>query len=355
MESLAFDKIQEFVEENNQDKPQILIVDDEDSIRRMLGRLLKTNENACTLAADAAEARKFMRAQNFDLILCDVNMPNESGIEFARFVLSAYPDTAVIMVSAVDELEVAETAREIGAYGYIIKPFKPHEMVINVSNALHRRKLEIANRSYRQDLEQMVAGRTAELRKSLEGIVQAMALTVEKRDPYTAGHQRRVAQIASAIATEMDFSEKQIEGIYMAGFIHDLGKISVPAEILSKPARLSDIEFALMKTHPQVGFDILKGIEFPWPIAQMILQHHEREDGSGYLQGLDAKEILPGAKILAVADVIETMASHRPYRPALGIDLALEEILRNRGVCYDPEVADACVKVFREKGFECTI
>jgi HD-GYP domain-containing protein (c-di-GMP phosphodiesterase class II) len=154
------------------------------------------------------------------------------------------------------------------------------------------------------------------------------------------------------MATGMDLSKKQIEGIHVAGLIHDLGKISMPAEILSKPTRLTDIGFAMIKTHSQAGFDILKEINFPWPIAQIILQHHERENGSGYPQGLDGKEILLEAKILAVADVTEAMASHRPYRPALGIDVALEEISRNQGVFYDPAVADICVKVFKEKGFE---
>lgn len=188
-------------------------------------------------------------------------------------------------------------------------------------------------------------------RKALGGIIQAMALTVETRDPYTAGHQRRATNLAHAIAKEMGLSEEQIEGIRMAGVIHDIGKISVPAEILSRPGRLTEIEFDLVKTHPQVGYEILKRVELPWSITQIVLRHHERMDGSGYPAGLSGEEILVEARILGVADVVEAMSSHQPYRPALGIDKALEEISRNRGVLYDPSAVDACLKVFTEKGF----
>ncbi len=187
--------------------------------------------------------------------------------------------------------------------------------------------------------------------RAMEGTVQAMAFTIETRDPYTAGHQRRVTQLAQAIAEEMKLPEEQIEGIRMAGDLHDIGKIYVPAEILSKPGKISDNEYNIIKTHPKVGYDILKQIEFPWPIADIVLQHHERMDGSGYPAGLRGDEILMPARILAVADVIEAMATHRPYRPALTIDAALDEISRNRGRLYDSDVVDACLRVFQIKGF----
>jgi len=190
------------------------------------------------------------------------------------------------------------------------------------------------------------------LREALGGIIQTVALTVETRDPYTAGHQRRVANLAQAIATEMGLSEDQIDGIRMAAAIHDLGKISIPAEILSNPGRLSDLEYGLLQAHSQIGYDVLKEIEFPWPLAEIVLQHHERMDGSGYPQGLSGDEIMLEARILAVADVVEAMASRRPYRPARGLDKALEEISQNRGVLYDPEAVDACLKLFTENGFE---
>ncbi|MBN1843854.1 MAG: HD-GYP domain-containing protein [Deltaproteobacteria bacterium] len=191
----------------------------------------------------------------------------------------------------------------------------------------------------------------ANLRKAMRGTIQLLVLAVEKRDPYTAGHQRRVADLARAIATEMGLSAEQIDGIRMAGVIHDVGKISIPAEILSKPTRLTDIEFSLIKTHSQVGYDMLKTVEFPWPIAPTVLQHHERMDGSGYPQGLSGKSIILEARIMGVSDVVEAMASHRPYRQALGINVALEEISKNRGVLYDAKAVDACLKLFKEKRF----
>ena len=189
------------------------------------------------------------------------------------------------------------------------------------------------------------------LRQSLEDSIKAIADTVEMRDPYTAGHQRRVGQLAASIARELGLSEDAIRGIELAASIHDLGKISVPAEILSKPGKLSAIEFMLIKSHSQAGFDILKDIKFPWPIATMVLQHHERLDGSGYPQGLKGEQIPLESRILAVADVVEAMASHRPYRAALGIDPALKEIERGRGTSFDAAVVDACTRVFSEKRF----
>ena len=189
------------------------------------------------------------------------------------------------------------------------------------------------------------------LKKSLEGTISAISMAVEARDPYTAGHQHRVADLASAIAHEMGFGEDQTVGIRMGATIHDIGKIHLPAEILSKPAKLTDIEYSLVQSHPQVGYDILKNVDFPWPVADIAYQHHERMDGSGYPQGLKDEEICIEARIVAVADVVEAMASHRPYRPALGIESALEEVKSNRGTFFDPQVVDACVSLFAEKGF----
>ncbi len=190
------------------------------------------------------------------------------------------------------------------------------------------------------------------LQKTMKGTIQAIALTVEKRDLYTAGHQERVAELSSAIAKQMGLLPEQVEGIYLAGMVHDIGKIGTPVEILTNPGKLSDIEIKLIEPHPQMAYDILKNIDFPWPIPEMALQHHERMDGSGYPQGLSGEEIVMEARILAVADVIEAMASHRPYRPGLGIEAAIKEISTHRGVLYDAAVVDACLRLFTEKGFE---
>ncbi|MCP4364675.1 MAG: HD domain-containing protein [Planctomycetes bacterium] len=210
----------------------------------------------------------------------------------------------------------------------------------------------LATAAERRHGEQMLEQSASKVRQTLEGTIQALAATVETRDPYTFGHQQRVAALAYAIAEEMGLSPEEVEGIHIAGLIHDLGKITVPAEILSKPGGITDSEFGIIKDHPRVGYDILKGIEFPWPIDKMVLEHHERMDGSGYPLGLKGDESVMGARILAVADVVEAMSSHRPYRPTLGIDKALEEISKKRGILFDANVADACIRLFKEKGFE---
>jgi PAS domain S-box-containing protein len=192
------------------------------------------------------------------------------------------------------------------------------------------------------------------LRKSFSAIIQVMVSAVEIRDPYTSGHQIRSADLARAIATEMGLPQDKIEGIRMAAAIHDIGKLSIPAEILSKPTKLTNLEFSLIKQHAQAGHEILKDVESPWPLAEIVFQHHERMDGSGYPRELKGEEILIEARILSVADVIEAMASHRPYRPGMGIDAALEEIDKNKGILYDDAVVDACLKLFREKGYKLT-
>jgi len=200
--------------------------------------------------------------------------------------------------------------------------------------------------------EEMLAESHKKLRAALGAVINTLVVTLEARDPYTAGHQKRVADLARAIGAEMGLEGERLEGLWMAGTIHDIGKISVPAEILSKPSRLSPTQMTLIREHSQAGRDILKDVEFPWPIAEIIHQHHERLDGTGYPRGLKGNEIHLKARILAVADTVEAMATHRPYRPALGIDAALDEIARGKGVVYDPDAADACLRLFREKGFQ---
>lgn len=203
----------------------------------------------------------------------------------------------------------------------------------------------------RKGAEEFLQRSYDQLRETFIATVNALASTVEMKDPYTAGHQRWTTHLACAIAEEMGLSKEGIEGLRMASLIHDIGKINIPAEILSKPGHLSEIQYNIVQIHPQVGCDILREIKFPWPVAEIVLQHHERLDGSGYPQGLSGDEIILEARILAVADAVEAMSSHRPYRAAYGIERALEEVLQQRGTFYDPEVVDACLRVF-EKGFQ---
>lgn len=218
--------------------------------------------------------------------------------------------------------------------------------VIGVCQDITRMKeVELALKSHRDSLETIVRQRTKKLSENIEGTIKTIAHIVDLRDPYTYGHQKRVADISVAIAKQMGLSENTIEGIYFAALIHDVGKIQVPAELLSKPSKLTKAEFNLIKTHPRVGYQLMKEVDFPWPIAELIYQHHEKMNGTGYPRKLSGDRILLGARIIGVADVLEAMSSHRPYRPALGLEKALEEINKNKGILFDTDVVDACMKV----------
>jgi len=222
------------------------------------------------------------------------------------------------------------------------------EVAGDIALGLH--SIEMRKKLNKQTLD--LKEKVKELKRAMDATIETMSKIVEAKDPYTAGHQQRVSQLTIAIAKELNFSEDKIEGIRIASLIHDIGKIGLPTEILSKPTKLSDIEFSLIKEHSQIGYDILKFIDFSYPVANIVLQHHERLNGSGYPNHLRSDKVLLEARIIGVADVVEAMSSHRPYRPALGIDKALEEILKNRGILYDPEAVDACLKLFKEKGFK---
>ena len=257
---------------------------------------------------------------------------------------------------------LAQLEREGAVRGYEIRLKKPNDVLLDcLLTATVRRGKDGTILGYQgivRDVTEIKHNereleRTLEtLRKSIAAISQAMSAVVESRDPYTAGHQIRVAALARAIGQEMRLSPDQVDAVRMAGTLHDIGKIAVPAEILTSPAKLSFKAFEIIKDHPQTGYDILCGIEFPWPVAEIVLQHHEAMDGSGYPRGLVGNDIMLEARILAVADIVEAMASHRPYRPARGIEMALEEISRLRGTVYDPGAVDACLALFREQNYK---
>jgi PAS domain S-box-containing protein/putative nucleotidyltransferase with HDIG domain len=233
------------------------------------------------------------------------------------------------------------------------KPLAPVEISSLIIESEGRKLIvsAVCDISKRKRTEEELRQTSLRLQRAIEGAINAVALTTEIRDPYTAGHQHRVAKLACSIGRELGLSNEQIEGVRVAGTLHDIGKIYVPAEILSRPGRLRQNEINLVKDHAQVGYDLLSTIEFPWPVAQIVLQHHERVNGSGYPHGLSGDDILIEAQIMSVADVVEAMASHRPYRPALSIEEALLEISQQRGVLYSPAAVDACIKVFTQKGF----
>ena len=288
-------------------------------------------------------------------------MPQVDGLEVLAQVQDTSAETPVIVLSGMGTMEDVINALRLGAWDYLTKPIGSMEILQHaVNKALERARLIRENKQQQQRLEQEVKKRTRELRfreqdlkTALVGIVDVVAVMVEKRDPYTAGHEQRVAELARAIGWEMGLDDERCEGLHLAAFIHDLGKVAIPSEILSKPGQLSSIEYALIQTHAQIGFDILSqaSVEFPWPIPTMVHQHHERLDGSGYPLGLRGDDILLESQIIGVADKVEAMASHRPYRPSLGLDKALAEIRRGRGSSYDPAVVDACLYLFTNKNF----
>lgn len=327
-------------------KGRILAVDDTPASLKLLSDILNEQGYEVRAAINGELALHSAIDNPPELVLLDIRMPGMDGFEVCR-QLKAHPktrDIPVIFVSAVSETGEKVQGFELGAVDFVTKPYQREELLARVRTHLEVDRL-------RNHLEELVQERTRELRDNLLDFVTAIGATIEVRDPYTAGHQRRVAHLATAIARELRLTEDQIIGLRLVSVVHDIGKIKVPAEILSKPGRLDAIEFDLIKRHPVTGHEILKSINFPWPIAEAVLQHHERLDGSGYPSGLKDEEILPEAKIVAVADVVEAMVSHRPYRAGLGVDAAMEEITRNRGVIYDPVVVDVCIKLFREQGY----
>ncbi len=339
----------------------IVIVDDSPDNLRVLSGVLEQAGYLVRSAISAEIALSSIRLNPPDLILLDVRMPGMDGYEACR-QLKADPltrDIPVIFISALSETGDKVAAFAAGAVDYVTKPFQFEEVLARVRAhmELYQIKLHLDDmvaaqtRALRDTMESLVVSRQ-QYRALLEQIIAAFSLAVEYRDPYTAGHQRRVAELSSAIAEQLGMDGDALEGLRLAALVHDLGKIRLPAEILNRPGRLSDLEMDLVKTHASIGTDILDEVDFPWPVAQMIAQHHERINGSGYPQGLKGDSILLEARIIAVADVVEAMASHRPYRTALGVDEALEEIRAGSGTLYDPKVVSICLMLFEQKNFQ---
>ena len=379
----------------NQQIFRILAVDDDETVRELYQGILKSNNpspalpefdlTCCSQGDEAVEAvkRSFDEDAPYAVAFLDLNMPpGPDGEWTAEEIHNLDPQINSVVVTGYRSTNFSNARRQARFSDkllYLQKPFHPREIIQFATALSIKWQAEKQLLTMHADLENLVELRTAELVKSnqllkveienrkrmqqelqqsfeslkiaMHSTIQAISMTVEKRDPYTSGHQQRVASLAKTIAEELKLPESQIESIYMAAGIHDIGKISLPAEILVKPIPLSDIEISLIQAHAQAGYDILKGIEFPWAIADIVLQHHERLDGSGYPVGLTGENIVFEARIICVADVVETMASHRPYRPSIGMDKALEEIANNSGVLYDPQAVDACLKIFREKDF----
>ena len=333
-------------------RPLVLIVDDNATNIDLLVNTLK-GEFRLGIAKRGATALEYAARYRPDLILLDIMMPEMDGYEVCSH-LKALPESAdipVIFVTAMTETINKTKGFNLGAVDYITKPFHAAEVRARVQAHLAMARQKTALQSQNSLLEKMVAEKTAEIRLMLQGIISGMALMVEIRDPYTAGHQQRVAQLACAIAGQMGLSADRTEGLRIAALLHDVGKIRVPVSILNRTGQLLEAEMEVIKIHPRISHEILQSIPFPWPCARIVLEHHERLDGKGYPHGLKGDEILLESKILAVADVAEAKSSFRPYRPAKGISSAMEELRLHRGTLYDPAAADACIDLFENRGF----
>ena len=360
-------------------KHPILVVDDEDAILNAFNRILADEDYEVHTANNGSEAlHKLRTAQNpYSLIISDQRMPLMSGVQFFAQAKNIFPDAVRILLTGYADTGTVIDAINKGEVSlYFTKPWHEEELLFHIRQSISKVEILAENRrlielikhkntellELNKTLEDRARRKTSDLfaqaeklkdsyKKSqiiLEGIVKTLSKIVETRDPYTSGHEDQVAKIACEIAKEMQLPEEQITAINIAATLHDIGKISVPTEILTKPGLLSDLEREIIKTHCKVARDILVNIEFPYPVGEIIFQHHERIDGSGYPRGLVGDAIVLEARIIGVADVIDAMASYRPYRPALGVDAAVAEIVRFKGVAYDAAVVDAYLKVHKK-------
>jgi len=337
----------------------ILVVDDEKSIRKTFEVFLGNEGHAVYTASNVPSAIEIFNGVAFDVIITDIIMPEVSGIELLKVVKEKNQDIPIIIMTGEPTLETATIALKHDASDYLMKPINKDMLLSRIRNAVEKKelidskkRLEAENLLYQKDLEALVDKRTKALKEAIKATIVTTTKLLEKRDIYTAGHERRVGNLAAAIATKMGLPKSKIECVYFAGFLHDVGKLSIPAELLSKPGKLTDLEYELIKTHVQHSYDVLKEVSFPWPVAEVVYQHHERLDGSGYPRGLTGDEMLIEGKIIAVADVVEAMTSHRPYRPSLGVAPALQEISSNKGIWYDEETVDVTISLFKEDDYQ---
>ena len=334
----------------------ILVVDDEAPVRRVLTRTLERLGHTCTEAGDADQARAAMGEAGFDLVLTDVNMPGDSGIDLITDLIARDPNVAVMMVTGIDDPALADRALDLGAYGYVVKPFEMNEIVINVSNALRRRSLEMENARHRENLERMVKERTADLWQAVQELEQArdevrssqaetihrLTLAAEFRDDETGSHIQRMSQYCGLLTHKVTGDAERAELVQLAAVMHDVGKIAIADKILLKPGKLTPDEYDAMKLHAEFGHRILAGgsSELLQLAASIALTHHEKVDGSGYPKGLVGDQIPLEGRIAAIADVFDALTTNRVYRKAYTLAEALQTMREGRGTHFDSELLD---------------
>jgi putative two-component system response regulator len=339
------------------DEARVLVVDDDEPMRRMIARMVSTAGYDVETVADAAEARVRLTLADFALAICDLNMPGESGDDLVAWIRDEHPDVAVVMASGTSHPGTAEAVLAAGAYGFLLKPFKPNEVAINVAGALHRRRLEIENREYRDLLEYRVAERTAALReaverreaserelsRSREETIQRLSLAIEFRSHETGAHVERIGVGAELVSRRLGLGEQRCEMLRVAAVLHDVGKIAIPDSVLLKPGPLTSGERHEVERHAEVGYRLLAGSQRALLelAAQIAWTHHERVDGAGYPRGLGGDEIPLEGRITAVVDVFDALTNDRVYRPAFPREHALEIMREGRGSQFDAAVLDA--------------
>ncbi|MCP4135897.1 MAG: response regulator [bacterium] len=361
---------------------KILLVEQDHSLREDIKQYLENQGNSIIEAEDSRDGSRLFEETAPDIVLTDLYPYSEDNIDFIKKVKSLAVLIPIIIISGEESSSHAVDALKIGAWNFINKPIPDMELLnFRILQSIERKELLEKNEHLSGEFEDRTVelrGKTEELvglnrllkkeirerifaedfkvqslenlKRRMDEVIQTISLIGEIRDPYTGGHQQRVALLSKAIAVEMKLPQEVLEAVNVSAMLHDIGKMSVPIEILCKPTFLSDIERVLLKEHPHIGYEILKRIEFPWPVANIVLQHHERLDGSGYPNSIKGDEIMLEARIIGVADVVEAMTFHRPYRSSLGIDKAMEEIGANNGGIYDADVVNACLRLLeREK------
>ncbi len=334
---------------------RLLIVDDEVAIGKLVSERLRLEGFDCATCSSAEEALGLLEQREFDLVISDLNMPGMSGLELLKKVRETHPHLAFMMATGVDDVQVSVRAMKDGAYDYLLKPLHLEAVVASVKRALEKSRLERELENYRKHLEEMVDQRTKQLQAAMKRIEQtyddtleALGSALDKRDNETAGHSRRVTQYSLEIARLMGLGEEQLKQIARGAYLHDIGKIGTPDAILLKPGKLTPEEKAIMEEHAREGYDLVGRIPFLAASAEIVLTHQERYDGTGYPQGLLGDEIPLGARIFSVADTLDAMTSDRPYRRALPYSVAREEILRESGKQFDPEVVQAFLSIPEE-------
>jgi putative nucleotidyltransferase with HDIG domain len=337
---------------------KVLVVDDEKSIRVTLCEFLKNEGFEAESANDAVIACSMIAENEYDVVLTDIIMPRISGIDLLTTIRKTSKTLQVIIMTGEPSVDTAIRAVQFGANDYLTKPINKEILLKTVKHAVNVKQLsdekailEKENLFYQKQLEELVGERTKSLQNVMQGVIYLLTSVVEARDPYTAGHQLRVGNLSAAIAKKMNMSRETVDLVRTIGYIHDIGKISIPSEILSKPGTLSPLEMQMIRIHAFKGCEMISKTSLPEIIGQAIHQHHERSNGSGYPLGIKDKDIITEAKILIVADVVEAMMSHRPYRPALGLETALREIEEKSGILYNAPVVSACTSLFREDNY----